>query len=108
MVMGEAEIGFILANLPPITQVGVVDFWFYLFLLVLLKKFMVMKEVIIAVTAKEVYLGLNIPVTLPFKIMDKVFMVTVEVDIDLISATIPPITQVVSVYFWVSMLMVVI
>ena len=45
ILKGEAYIGLRPATLPPITQVAMVDFWFSLFLLVLLTKmFMVIRE----------------------------------------------------------------
>ena len=48
-----------------------------------------------------VEVGLNISSTIPFTMMDKVFMVVVEVDIVLILAPIPPIIQVILVDTWV-------
>ena len=49
-VMGEVDICLIPATLPSTTQVGVVDCWVSLLLIVLLSKvFMVMKEAIKAV-----------------------------------------------------------
>ena len=46
MVMREVDIGLRPSTLPPITQVGMVDFWVDLFILVLfMKLFMVMIEV---------------------------------------------------------------
>ena len=51
MVVGEVVIGLRPATLPPITQVGLVDFRVALLLLVLFTKlFMVMREVIKVVT----------------------------------------------------------
>ena len=63
------EIGLRPATLTYLIPVIMVDCWVYLLLLVLFKKFfMVMKEVIIVVMVEEVYLGLNIPATIPFTI----------------------------------------
>ena len=49
MLMGEVGIGLISVNIPPITQVSMVDFFVYLFLLVMfIKLFMEMEEVIVS------------------------------------------------------------
>ena len=49
MLMGEVGIGLISVNIPPITQVAMVDFFVYLFLLVMfIKLFMEMEEVIVS------------------------------------------------------------
>ena len=55
-------------------------------------------EFIILVLVVEVELGLKIPATLPLAIVEQELMFTVEVDIGLIPATLPPITQVDLVY----------
>ena len=109
MVMGEAEIGLITATLPPIIQVAMVDFWVYLLLLVLSKKvFMVTKEVIVAVIMEEADLGIKRPSDLTLKMLDKVLMMTGDVDIGLRPDTIPTIIQVRLIDNWFYLLMVII
>ena len=58
--------------------------------------------VIEVVTIEKVDIGHEIPDTIPIAIVDQVLMLVVEVDTGLRSSTLPPITQVVVVYFWVS------
>ena len=53
------------------------------------------------VTMEEVDIGLNRPSTLLLAIMQQVLMLKIEVDIGLISDTLPPVTEVAVVYFWV-------
>ena len=60
------------------------------------------------VMREGVYLCLQIPATLIFTIVEKVLVVMVEVDIGLIPATLTPITQVVMVYFFVYLLILVV
>ena len=101
MVMGEVDIGLIPATLPTITQVNVVDCFTYWLLHFIFKKvFMVMKEVIVVVAMKDMDLGFKRPATLTLKIMDKLFMVTVEVEIGIRTAPIPPIIHVGLVYIF--------
>ena len=64
MVIGEVDIGLIPANLSPITQAIMVDFCVYLLLLVVfIKVFTTMKEVIVLVM-----IDLKRPATIHFKI----------------------------------------
>ena len=58
--------------------------------------------VIKVVMMVEVDIYLKRPTTLPLAIMEQELMLVVEMDIGHIPATIPPITQVSVVYFWVS------
>ena len=51
-------------------------------------------------------LSINIPDTIYFSIMDKLFMLIGEVDIDIIPATLPPITQLTMVDCCVYMLLI--
>ena len=46
-------------------------------------------------------LVLKRPASIPFKILEKVLVVMVEVDISIIPDNLPPITQVGVVYWWV-------
>ena len=55
-----------------------------------------------------VELGINIPATITFTIVDKVLIVTRDMDIVIIPDSLPPIIQVVLVYCWFSMFMVMI
>ena len=59
-----------------------------------------MKEVIVVVAMKDMDLGFKRPATLTLKIMDKLFMVTVEVEIGIRTAPIPPIIHVGLVYIF--------
>ena len=55
-----------------------IDFWFYLLLLVLFNKiFMAMKEVVVVVTMEEENLVLKRPATLPLGIVYQVLIVMV-------------------------------
>ena len=58
-------------------------------------------EFIIFLLAVEVGIGLNIPATLPVRIVDQESMLTGEVDIGLRPSTLSPITQVAVVDFGV-------
>ena len=92
--MAEVDICIRSATLSPITELGEVDCFSCLLILVMFTKLsMMMKEVIVVVVMKEVDLGLNIPATLPFKITEDVFMMMGELYIGIIPATIPPIIQ---------------
>ena len=85
-----------------------VNFWVYLFLLVLFTEFfMAMKEVIVVVMMEGVDLVLNIPATLPFKNVEKVLIVMGEVDIGPRPSNLPPLIQVGLVDHLVSLLMVI-
>ena len=53
-------------------------------------------------TMLDVDIGIKVIVTLPLSIMDQELVFMVEVDIGLILATLPPITQVDVVYCWFS------
>ena len=53
------------------------------------------------VTMEYVDLVLKRPASIPFKIVEKVLVVMVEVDISIIPDNLPPITQVGVVYWWV-------
>ena len=107
MVMGEVEIGLIPDTLPPITHMVVVYLCVSMLLLCLFTKiFMATKEAIEVVIMEEVDLRLMRPYTIPFKIIEKVLMVTGEMFIGLRPATIPPIIQVGLVGFWVAMFIV--
>ena len=106
--MVEVGIGLITATLIPITQVAMVDCCFYLLILVVfMKLFMPMKEAIVVVMMEDVDLGLKIPATLPFTIVEKVLMVMGEADIGLRPSPLPAIIQVGLVYFRVYLLMIV-
>ena len=65
------------------------------------KVFMVMNEVIVVVIMEDVYLGFNRPASITFKIMEKVLMEMVEVDIGLRPSPLSTIIQVRLVYNWV-------
>ena len=108
-VMGEVDIGLRPATPPPITHVGMVDYWVYLLLLVPpTKVFTVMKKVIVVVMMEELDLGLKRISTITFKIVEKVLMVMGELDICIRIDTTPIIIQVGLVDFWISMIMVII
>ena len=107
MMIGEADIGPIPVTSLPINRVTMIDCGIYLLLLVMfMKVFMTMKEMIVGVAMKDGKLVLKIPDTLLFKITEKVLMVMVEVDIGLRPYSLPPITQVILLGCWVFMLMV--
>ena len=57
--------------------------------------------VIEVATMVEVYIGLKIPSTIPITIVEQWVMLMVEVDICLIPATLPPITQETVIDCWV-------
>ena len=65
------------------------------------KVFMVMNEVIVVVIMEDVYLGFIRPASITFKIMEKVLMEMVEVDIGLRPSPLSTIIQVRLVYHWV-------
>ena len=65
---------------------------------------MVTKEVLGLVMMEVVEFGIKIPATLIFTIVDKLLMG--EIDKGFRPETLPPIIQVVLVYFWFSMFMV--
>ena len=70
MVVGEVDIGPRPDTLPPITQATMVYFFVHLLLLVVfMKVFMKIKEVIAVMMMEDVDLGLKRTATLPFKIM---------------------------------------
>ena len=95
MVIVEVNIGLIPSNITPITQVIMVDYCIYLLLLdVFMKVFMEMKEMILVVIMEDMDLGLKIPANITFTIIEKVLVVTVEVDIGLILDPFPIINQV--------------
>ena len=82
MVIGEVNIGTNPAFITTTTQVTMVDFCVYLLLLIFFMKLsMSMKYVIVVSMMSDVYLGLKIPATIHFTIVDKVLMVMGEVDI---------------------------
>ena len=58
-------------------------------------------------TKEKVDFGIKMPSTLSFSILDQVLMVMVDVDIGLIAAILPPITQLGVVYLWFSLLLLV-
>ena len=58
--MGEVDIGIIPDTISPTIQMGMVDFWVYPLILVLLMTiFMVMKDVIVVVMVEDLYIGLK-------------------------------------------------
>ena len=61
---------------------------------------LVTTEVIIVVMLVKVDVGYKRPNTLPLSIVDKELMLKGELDIGLIPDTLPPITQVIVVYFY--------
>ena len=82
------------ATIPPIIQVTMIYWYVHLVLLVMLMiVFMKIKEVIVGVMVQDVEVGIRILANIPFTMMDKVFMVMVEVGIGIIPAPIPPIIQ---------------
>ena len=84
-------------------------FCFYMLLLVVFTKvIMSMKEVIVAVTVKDVDSGLKRPATLHFTLVEKLLMVMVEVDIGLRQSPLPTTIQVILVDFLVYLFMVMI
>ena len=94
VVMGEVGIGTIPDTLPPITKVTMVYCCVYLVLITMLMVvFMKMKEVIVGVIVQDVKVGLNISATLPFKMLDKCFILMEEVDLGIRTAFLPPIIQ---------------
>ena len=101
MAIVEVDKGPIPATIPPITQVNMVYFCIYLFLLVLFMKFfMKMKELILVVMMEGMDLGFKIPSDLPFKIEEKLFMVMGKVDTGFRIAPLPPIMHVILVNHW--------
>ena len=70
-----------------------------------MKVFMTIKDLILVVIMEDMDLGPKIPAIITFTIMEKVLVVTVEVDIGLILDPFPIITQVRLVNFWVFMFM---
>ena len=102
MEIGDVDIGPIPANLPPITQVTMLDCCIYMMSIVILMiVIMKMKELILGVMVQDVEFGLNRSATLPFTTMEKLLMVMVEVDIGLRSSPLPPIIQVILLDYWV-------
>ena len=96
MVIGEVDIGLRPETPPPVTQATMVDCCVYMLLLVMfIKVFMPIKDVIVVEMMEYVYLGLNIPSTIIFTIMDKVLMVMGDLDIGIRPTTIPTIIQVI-------------
>ena len=107
MVMVEVDKVIRPANIPPITQVTILYCCVYLFLIYMFTKVcMVIKEVILVLIVEDVYLCLNTTYIIPFKITEKLLVVMGEVDIGIITDPISTIIQVILVYCWVYMLLV--
>ena len=95
MVIVEIGIGPIIATIPPIHQVNIVDCCVYLVLLVMFTNiFMIIKPVILGLTVEVMEFGHKRVANLTFTITDKVLMMVVEVDLGLRPSPIPPIIQV--------------
>ena len=102
MLMGEVDIGIRPSTLHPITQSTVSDCCVYLFILVVfIKLFIVIKDVIVVVTIEDVDLGLKRPATFTFTIVEKVLMMMGEVDVGLSTSSIHSITHVGLLDCWV-------
>ena len=82
--MGEVDIDPRRAAIPPITPLTVVNCCAYMLLLVvLIKVFMTIKEVIVVMIMEYMKLGINRPPTIPLTTVDKVVVVMGYVDIGL-------------------------
>ena len=95
MMIVEIGIGPITSPIPPIHQVTIVYCCVYLVLLVVFTDvFMTIKTVILRVMVEVIEFCHKRVANLTFTIIDKVFMMEVEVVLGLRPAPIPPIIQV--------------
>ena len=95
VVMIEVDIGPRPATLPPITQVNMLNYCIYLFILAIwIILFTNMKNVILGVMVQDVEVGHNRSATIHFTMMEKLFFVMGEVDLGMRPDTLPPIMQV--------------
>ena len=96
-VVEDVEIGLSRADIIPLAIADFIIVMIMVYIYLGLKKpdtiTLAIVEFIILVLTVELELGLNIPATLPLVIMEQELMLTGEVDIGLIPATLPPITQ---------------